>query len=68
MRQKMALIWEMKRKRVAHYIKAPLMLLFGVGLSVLTSWIFHVLFALYTRDQSHMSIFEWIDHLFALLG
>jgi hypothetical protein len=63
----MALVWEMKRNRVSQYFKGPLMILLGVGLSILTSWIFHVLFALYTREQTHMSLFAWIDHIFALV-
>lgn len=63
----MSLVWEMKRKKTGQYFKAPLMILLGVCLSIFTSWVFHVLFSLYTREQSHMSLYAWIDHLFALV-
>ncbi len=63
----MQLIWEMKKKKITDYLKGPLTIFLIVFITFLTSWIFHVLFAIYTEAQAHMSIFEWIDHLYAML-
>ncbi len=63
----MVLIWEMKKRSIMQYLRVPLLTLLIVFIALLTSWLFHVSFALYTHDQAHMSIFEWAEHLYALL-
>jgi Trk-type K+ transport system membrane component len=63
----MVLIWEMKKKSIMDYLKAPFLVLLFVFVALLTSWIFHVSFSLYTHEQAHMSIFEWVEHLYALV-
>jgi len=63
----MVLIWEMKKKSTLQCLRVPLLTLLIVFIALLTSWLFHVSFAIYTQDQAHMSIFEWVEHLYALL-
>jgi hypothetical protein len=63
----MALVWEMKKKRIMYYLKGPLIIFLIVFITLLTSWILHVSFAIYTAAQAHMSFYEWIDYLSAML-
>lgn len=63
----MQLIWDMKKKKITDYLKGPLAIILGVFITFLSSWIFHVIFAIYTDAKTHMSIFEWVDHLYAML-
>lgn len=64
----MALIWERKKKNIVYYLlKGPFVFSLIVINSLLTSWIFHLSFSLFTDAQNHMSFYEWIEHLFMLL-
>jgi hypothetical protein len=63
----MQLIWEMKKKRILYYLKGPLIIFLIVSTTLLTSWTLHVLYAIYTDTQAHMSIYEWMDYLYAML-
>ena len=61
----MELIWEMKKKKIMTFIKGPLIIALVICITLLTTWTLHILFSLYTDDQAHMSISEWIGHLAA---
>jgi len=63
----MELIWEMKKKKISYYLKGPLKIFLIVFITFLTSWMCHVLFAIYTDAKTHMSVFEWMGHLCAML-
>jgi hypothetical protein len=64
----MGLIWEREEKNTGYFLlKGPLTFLLVVINSVLASWILHVSFSIFTDAQDHMSIYEWIGHLYALL-
>jgi len=64
----MGLIWERKEKNIVYYLlKGPFTFLLIVINSLLTSWIFHVSFAILTDAQDHMSLYEWLEHLYAML-
>lgn len=61
----MGLIWERKEKNITYYLlKGPFIFFLVVINTILTSWIFHVSFAVFTDAQDHMSIYEWIEYLF----
>ena len=65
----MGLIWERNEKNIMYYLlKGPLTFFLIVINTLLTSWIFHVSFAIFTDAQDHMSIHEWIEYLYALLS
>ena len=63
----MDLIWEMKRKRMLSYLKGPFIAFLIIFISLFTSWALHVFYSLYTDTQAHMSISEWVGHLYAML-
>lgn len=64
----MALIWESKKKNILYYLlKGPLVFCLIFVNTVLTSWIFHVSYAVITDAPGHMSLAEWIAHLYGLL-
>lgn len=64
----MELIWEKKENNITHYLlRWPLTFFLIVINTVLTSWIFHVSFAIFTDAQEHMTLFEWMAHLYAFL-
>jgi len=64
----MALIWERKEKKITHYLlESPLAFFLIVVNIVLIFWIFHILFAIFTDSLDHMSLYGWVEHLYALL-
>jgi len=64
----MGLIWERKEKNIVYYLlKGPFTFLLIVINSLLTSWIFHVSFAIFTDAQDHMSLYEWLEYLHSML-
>jgi hypothetical protein len=64
----MALIWERKKKNIIYYLlKGPFVFSLIVINSLLTSWIFHLSFSIFTDAQGHMSLYECIEHLFTFL-
>ena len=64
----MGLIWERKEKNITYYLlKGPLTFFLIVINTLLASWIFHVSFAIFTDAQDNMSIYEWIEYLYAQL-
>ena len=67
-KEKMALIWERKKMSLWHYLlKGPLVFSLVFVNTILTTWIFHVSYSVFTDAPDHMSLVEWIEHLFALL-
>jgi hypothetical protein len=67
-KEKMAIIWERKKKNILYYLlKGPLVFSLIFANSILTSWIFHVSYAVFTDAPDHMSLVEWIEHLYGLL-
>jgi hypothetical protein len=64
----MGLIWEKKEKNIVYYLlKGPFTFFLIVINTLLTSWIFHVSFAIFTDAQDNMSLYEWIEHLYTFL-
>ncbi len=64
----MAFIWERKKKNILYYLlKGPFVFSLIFANTILTSWIFHVSYAVFTDAPDHMSLAEWIEHLMALL-
>jgi hypothetical protein len=60
----MGLIWERKEKKFTYYLlKGPFVFFLILANTLMTSWIFHVSFAIFTDAQDHMSLYEWIEHL-----
>jgi hypothetical protein len=61
-------VFDRKKKRFIHYfLGIPLAIVFTVINIVLISWLFHVLYNSFVNNLDHMSLYNWAEHLYAII-
>lgn len=52
-----------KRGITYYFLKLPFIICIFIINTVLITWMAHIIYAFFSDAQSHMSLFEWIEHL-----
>jgi hypothetical protein len=57
-----------KKNRFMHYfLGIPLAIVLIVINIVLITWLFHVLYNSFVNNLDHMSLYQWAEHLYAII-
>lgn len=66
-KSQMSHLREIKRRRIRDiFIGFPLTVILVVVNIVLVGWLIHMLHAIFSDALTHMSLYEWTEHLYAL--
>jgi len=64
---RMETLRERKQKRLKNiFLNSPLILILVIINIILVGWILHIVHVIFTDGVSHMSLYQWTEHLFVL--